>query len=190
MEIQFDPGFIKHISAFVPNIEYVYNSLAQFKNFNQRKMQFKMYFPKIQNLLKNYIGFYLGCILWAIYIKQFKDEDILNNLCFGGEYNEKDTLGEVDFVEEYLNQLKKDVKYYIGQEYSIDETYIKIIDAYREFLKANEGFVKTKTTNDLKIPEIFKIPSKTDLELISQEINKVVENGNLYDLVTLKDKVL
>ena len=190
MEIQFDPGFVKHMSAFVPNIQYVYNSLAQFKNFNQRKLQFKMYFPKIQNLVKNYIGFYLGCMLWAVYIKQFENEDILNNLCYGGEYSDEETLFEVDFIKEYFEQLKKDAKYYIGQEYSYDEIYIKIIDAYKEFLKANEGFVKTQKTNDLKIPDIMKTPSKEDLEIISKEINIVVNDGNLYNLLKLTDKVL
>jgi hypothetical protein len=98
-EVLFDPGFVQHISAFVPNIEYVYNSLAQFKNFNQKKQQFKMYYPKIQSLLKNYVGFYLGCILWAIYIKQFKGANILNNLCFGAEYDENETLCEVEFIK-------------------------------------------------------------------------------------------
>ena len=51
-EVQFDPGFVRHMSAFVPNIEYVYSSLAQFRNFSQKKQQFKMYYPKIQSLLK------------------------------------------------------------------------------------------------------------------------------------------
>ena len=31
--VQFDPGFIQHISAFEPNIEYVYNT--KLKNFRQ-----------------------------------------------------------------------------------------------------------------------------------------------------------
>lgn len=39
--VQFDPGFIQHMSAFEPNIEYVYNNLNSFKNFNQKKLQFK-----------------------------------------------------------------------------------------------------------------------------------------------------
>ena len=111
MEVQFDPGFIQHMSAFVPSIQQVYSSLAQYKNFNQRKMHFKMYYPKIQNLINNYIGFYFGCILWAIYIKQFKNADILNNLCYGGEYNEQEVLGEIDFFKEYLEQLEQRYQY-------------------------------------------------------------------------------
>ncbi len=188
MEILFDPGFVRHMSAFVPNIQYVYESLAQFRNFNQKKMQFKMYYPKILGLIKNYMGFYLGCMLWAIYIKQFKNEEILNNLCFGGEYSESETLSEVNFIKNYFDQLKKDAKYYTGQNFSVDENYLRIIDAYAEFLKENKGFVETKTTDDIKIPAILKTPK--DLELVSQEIAKVVDNGKIYELLPLTGMIL
>ena len=40
---QFDPGFIGHLNAFVPSIEYIYQNLYRFKNFNQKKMQFKIH---------------------------------------------------------------------------------------------------------------------------------------------------
>lgn len=186
--VQFDPGFIQHMSAFIPNIEYVYNTLAAYRDFNRKKQQFRMYYPKIQSLLKNYIGFYLGCILWAVYIKQFDNKPIINNLCYGGEYDEKESLGEVDFIINYLEQLKKDVKYYTGQNFSIDSTSMNILEAYRAFLKANEGFVKTQTTNDIKILDSFKTPD--DMEEIHKEIEKVVENGKLYELFPLAEKVL
>lgn len=188
MEVQFDPGFVQHMSAFVPNIEYFYSSLAQCSNFNQKKMQFKMFYPKIQSLLKNYIGFYLGCILWAVYIKQFDNAKIMNNLCFGGDYDEKETLLEINFVIEYIEQLKKDAKYYAGQNFEIDETSEQIIRAYKEFLKVNEGFVKTQTTNDVKIPSALKIPD--NLEEINKEIEKVCENGKLHELLPLAGQIL
>lgn len=188
--IQFDPGFIQHISAFEPNIEYVYNTLSTCRNFNQKKMQFKMFYPKIQSLLKNYLGFYLGCILWAVYIKNLDEKPILNNLCFGGEYSENDTLEEVDFIKKYIEQLKKDVKYYTGQNFSIDSQSLNILDAYRNFLKENKGFVETKTTKDIKLPEGFKTPSDKDLKEILEGIEKVIENGKLYELFPLAEKVL
>lgn len=188
--VQFDPGFIQHISAFEPNIEYVYNTLGSCKNFNQKKMQFKMFYPKIQSLLKNYLGFYLGCILWAVYIKNLDEKPVLNNLCFGGEYSEKDTLEEVDFIEKYIEQLKKDVKYYTGQNFSTDAESLNILDAYREFLKENKGFVETKTTTDIKLPKGFKTPSEKDLQEILDGIEGVIENGKLYELFPLAQKVL
>lgn len=187
---QFDPGFVQHISAFVPNIEYIYAGLNRLKNFTLKKNQFKMYYPKIQSLLKNYLGFYLGCILWATYISQLDEKPILNNLCFGGEYSEKETLSEVDFIKDYIEQLKKDVKYYTGQDFTIDENSINILKAYREFLIANKGFVETKTTKDIKLPANLKTPSDKDLEEILSGIEKVIDNGKLYELFPLAQKVL
>lgn len=188
--VHFDPGFIQHISAFEPNIEYVYNTLNSCRNFNQKKMQFKMFYPKIQSLLKNYLGFYLGCILWAVYISNLDEKPILNNLCFGGDYSENDTLEEVDFIEKYIEQLKKDVKYYTGQNFSFDEKNLEILKAYREFLKANKGFVETKTTKDIKLPANLKKPSEKDLEEILSGIEKVIDDGKLYELFPLAEKVL
>lgn len=187
---QFDPGFVQHMSAFVPNIEYIYAGLNRLKNFTLKKNQFKMYYPKIQSLLKNYLGFYLGCILWATYISQLDEKPILNNLCFGGEYSEKETLSEVDFILDYIEQLKKDVKYYTGQDFTIDENSINILNAYREFLIANKGFVETKTTKDIKLPTNLKTPSDKDLEEILSGIEKVIDNGKLYELFPLAQKVL
>lgn len=187
---QFDPGFVQHMSAFVPNIEYVYAGLDRVKNFTQKKNQFKMYYPKIQTLLKNYLGFYLGCILWATYISQLDEKPILNNLCFGREYSEKETLSEVEFIKDYIEQLKKDVKYYTGQDFTIDEKSINILNAYREFLIANKGFVETKTTKDIKLPANLKAPSEKDLEEILSGIEKVIDNGKLYELFPLAEKVL
>jgi hypothetical protein len=186
-EVQFDPGFIQHISAFIPNIEYVYNSLAHFKNFNQKKQQFKMYYPKIQSLLKNYLGFYMGCMLWAAYIKQFDGANILNNLCFGGEYNETETLSEVDFIFEYIEQLKKDAKYYTGQDFVPETIWTKIINTYKDFLQLNKGFVNTKTTNDVQLPKNLIV---SDLDEIYNAIEKVIENGKLNELLPLAQKVL
>lgn len=187
---QFDPGFVQHMSAFVPNIEYIYAGLNRLKNFTLKKNQFKMYYPKIQSLLKNYLGFYLGCILWATYISQLDEKPVLNNLCFGGEYSEKETLSEVDFIMDYIEQLKKDVKYYTGQDFTIDENSINILNAYREFLIVNKGFVETKTTKDIKLPTNLKTPSDKDLEEILSGIEKVIDNGKLYELFPLAQKVL
>lgn len=188
--VQFDPGFIQHMSAFEPNIQYVYNSLNSCRNFNQKKMQFKMFYPKIQSLLKNYLGFYLGCILWAVYIKSLGEKPIAGNLCYGGDFSEPETLEEVDFIKSYIEQLKKDAKYYLGQNFSIDEESIKVLDAYREFLKLNEGFVKVQTTADVKLPASLKSVDEADLKEILVGIEQVIENGKLHELFALSEKVL
>lgn len=188
--VQFDPGFIQHITAFVPNIEYVYDTINKFKNFGQKKLQFKMYYPKIQSLMQDYIGFYLGCMLWASYSKTMPNKTLLNNLCFGGEYSETETLEEVDFIEKYTEQLKKDVKYYLGQNFTIETQTMNIISAYRDFLKINEGFTQTKTTDDIKLPVGLKTPEKADYEIILKKIEKVVDTGKLTELYPLAQIIL
>lgn len=184
--VQFDPGFIQHLTAFVPNIEYIYADISRYKNFNQKKQKFKTYFPKIQILLEDYIGFYLGCILWAVCIKA-ENKSLLNNLCFGGEYSENDTLEEVDFLKNYITQLQKDVKYYLGQNYTPDDSQLKIVEEYREFLSLNKGFVDAKSSSDIVLNPGIKTLS--DRDLILEKIAEVVEEGNFKLLYPLHEKI-
>ena len=184
---QFDPGFVAHISAFVPNIEYAYGNLNRYSNFGMKKQQFKMLLPKIEHLIKNYLGFYTGCMLWASYIKELKDTPILGNLGLGCDYDEAETLSEVNFILDYLEQLKKDVKYYTGKDFSVAETDIKILEEYKSFLKENKGFTKTEKTEDIIIPKTFKKLGKD--EEILKKIEEVTANGNLKDLIALSGKL-
>ena len=184
---QFDPGFVQHISAFVPNIEYAYQSLNRYSNFGMKKQQFKMLLPKIKKLIENYTGFYMGCMLWASYIKNLDNTRILNNFGFGTDYNEEETLSEVDFIINYPEQFKKDVKYYTGQNYSVDIDTINILNAYRNFLKINHGFTKTEMTSDIVVPDNFKNIGK-DEEILAK-IEEVIETGNLKDLTAYRGKL-
>ena len=188
--VQFDPGFIKHMSAIVPNIEYAYSALSKIKSFNQKKQQFKMFYPKILTLLETYMSFYAGSILWAVYIRTLKNTPLLNNICYGGEYNEDEILSEVDFVRNYLDQLKKDVKYYMGQDFTYDPQYLTILEAYKEFLKENKGFVNAQTTDDIVIPKSFKTPSEKELDEIFNKIYEVNDTGRLKELLPLVTKVI
>ena len=178
--VPFDPGFVQHISAIIPNIEYAYGNLNKYKNFGQKKMQFKMLFPKLEGLINNYIGFYAGCILWAVAVKTLKDKPFTGNFCCGGEYNEEETLGEVNFLTGYLNHLPKDVKYYIGSDYKISDDDLRILNAYRDFLKINKGFVKVKKTDDLLLPDCVK--KVDDTKAIFDKIEEVIETGRLFEL--------
>jgi len=185
--VQFDPGFAAHISAFIPNIEYAYGSLGRYKNFGQKKNQFKMFLPKLNVLIEDYVAFYLGCILWAAAIKTLKGKDILNNFCCGAEYNEEETLSEVKFVKAYYEHLPKDVKYYTGQDYKLDEKKLSILDNYREFLMVNKGFTEMKTTDDIKLPENCK--ELKDADFVINKIEQVLENGKLTELYDLYETV-
>lgn len=186
--VQFDPGFVAHISAFIPNVEYVYNSLERYRNFGQKKNQFKMFFPKLTSLLDDYIAFYLGCILWASAIKTIKGKDVLNNFCCGAEYNQDETISEVEFIKAYYENFPKDVKYYMGKDFAIDEKKINILNNYKEFLIANKGFTELKTTDDIKLPANFK--EIKDVDAVINKIEEVVESGKLTELFDLYETVL
>lgn len=185
---QFDPGFVQHISAFVPNIEYAYGALNRYSNFGMKKQQFKMLLPKIQHLLENYLGFYMGCMLWASYIKELENTPLLNNFGYGCDYDEAETISEVDFILNYVEQLKKDVKYYTGKDFSIDTTSLNILEAYKTFLKENKGFTQVEKTSDIVIPKSFKKLGKDEESL--QKIEEVIETGNLKELISLSGKLL
>ena len=181
-EVPFDPGFVQHISAILPNIEYMYSNLDKYRNFGQKKNQFKMLFPKFEELIKNYIGFYAGCILWAEAIKTMKGRLITGNYCCGAEYNEEETLQEVRFLREYLKSLPQDVKYYIGKNYTVEPNSFNVLDLYEEFLKVNEGFTKVEKTDDLKIPTGVK--ALDDVEKVLDKIEEVTETGKLSELTS------
>ena len=99
-------------------------------------------------------------------------------------------LSEVDFVRNYLDQLKKDVKYYMGQDFTYDPQYLTILDAYKEFLKENKGFVNAKTTDDIVIPQSFKTPDEEELDEIFNKIYEVNDTGRLKELLPLVTKVI
>lgn len=183
--VKFDPGFAQHTTILSINLEYIYAKINSFKNFGQRKRCFKFNYNQIQKMVNNNIGFCLGSILWAVYIKSLGDLPIEGNPCLGDTFDKDETCGEIDFSIEYYELLKKDVKYYLGQDYNINPLAHTILDLYKEFLLENKNFTSTKTTNDIVLPKDLKNPSKEDLEKIHEQIDEVIKNGNLLDLTTV-----
>ena len=177
--VPFDPGFIQHISGIVQNINYVYTELDKYKNFGQKKNQFKMIFPSLEKLINNYLGFYAWCVLWAEVIKGM-DKPVTGNFCFGGEYKEDETLQEVRFLREYLKAFPKEVKYYIGKDYQINDKDFEILDIYENFLKENQGFIKVEKTSDLLVSKDLKFKANNDE--IMKKIEDVIETGKLFEL--------
>ena len=186
--VQFDPGFVAHISAFIPNIEYLYDSIDRYKNFGQKKNHFKMFYPKLIKLFDDYIAFYLGCMLWAAAVKTIKGKPILNNFCCGSEYNEEETVSEVNFVSSYYEYLPRDVKYYTGKDFIPDEKKMDILRNYKAFLIENKGFTELKMTDDIKLPANFK--ELKNPEAIIKEIEEVVASGNLPALYDFYCEIL
>ena len=187
--IEFDPGFTLHLSLISREIESFYRVIMSFPKFPQKRQQFKAYSQKLWKMIERNIGFYSACILWAGIAKNHPEKLILNNICYGADYIEADNIAEVVFVREYLEQYKKDVKYYIGQEIEIPQIFATILDDYEVFIKQNEGFVKVSKADDLKLPTcINPITNEQEAELLPM-IEKVIETGNFNPMIEYYNKV-
>ena len=174
--LEFDPGFAPYILAFEGTVEYLYMDINRFKNLSQKKMKFRQYYKKILEVFYNNLGFYAGCLLWASYIKTQPEQPILNNHCLGGEYKEDDR--EVDFMIRFTELFSKDMKYFLGEEFKFDTKTTKLLEAYKEFLKINKGFVESRLNTDILLPMEIKNAEKN-----KEIIDKILETGDLKQLI-------
>ena len=185
--LEFDPGFAPYVMAFRGTIEYLYLDINRFKNLSQKKMKFRQYYKKILEIYKNNLGFYVGCLLWAEYIKTKDEQEILNNTCFGQKYDEESNTSEVDFMLRFTELFPKDMKYFLNETFSFDKKDKNLIELYKEFLTINKGFVDTKTNSDIKLPA--KIKNK-GAEKFKKIIDKAIEAQNLSLLTESMDLLI
>ena len=155
--LEFDPGFAPHLLAFRGCVEYLYIDINKFKNLSQKKVKFMQYHKKILEMFDNNLGFYVGCLMWAAYIKTQPQQKILSNHCFGQNFNEEENTSETKFMLQFTELFPKDMKYFMSKSHAFDEQIINLIKIYEEFLVLNEGFVKSEYNTDIKIPEAVKI---------------------------------
>ena len=184
--LEFDPGFAPYIMAFRGTVEYLYMDINRFKNLSQRKMKFRQYYKKFLELFNNNLGFYVGCLMWAAYIKTQPEQDILNNNCLDGEYNEEENVSDVDFMIKFLELLPKDMKYFFGMNYEINPEDLKILEMYKEFLTINKGFVNSKKNTDILLPSGMKTDGA---ENFKDKIDEVLKIEDLSKLLEYKDLI-
>ena len=184
--LEFDPGFAPYIMAFRGTVEYLYMDINRFKNLSQRKMKFRQYYKKFLELFINNLGFYVGCLMWAAYIKTQPEQDILNNNCLDGEYNEEENVSDVDFMIKFLELLPKDMKYFLGMNYEINPEDLKILEMYKEFLTINKGFVNSKKNTDILLPSGMKTDGA---ENFKDKIDEVLKIEDLSKLLEYKDLI-
>ena len=102
--LEFDPGFGPHILAFQGTVEYLYADVSRFKNFSQKKLKFMQYYKKILSILDNNLGFYVGCLMWAAYIRTQPEQEILSNHCLGKDYNEEDCVSDILYINQFMRR--------------------------------------------------------------------------------------
>ena len=178
--LEFDPGFGPYILAFRGTTEYLYMDINRFKNFSQKKTKFLQYHKKILEMFNNNLGFYVGCLMWASYIKTQPQQEILSNHCYGLEYNPDENIAETRFMLNFVENFPKDMKFFIGQSFTFDENIAKLINIYEEFLILNKGFVETKYNTDIILPSSIKTDNA---EGFKAQIEDVLNAKDLSQLV-------
>lgn len=178
--VKFDPGMGEFVVDFNEFINNLYSQMMSFRTIHQKRARFKLYSSKINRYIKNNLSFYLGCLLWAYYLaneNKNNPKQIVGNVFSSlteEQINDYDYLIQVNFLENYLENYERDVLYYCGQKFQIPEIWKNILSLYTEFLELNKGFTKTKTTEDIRLPEkLQNIKFNFDIkEKIEEAINK------------------
>lgn len=184
--IEFDPGFGPYILAFEGTIQYLYTDINRFRNLSQKKVKFMQYYKKILEVFYNNVGFYVGCLMWASYIKTQPKQKILGNHCLGKEYKEEDNIAETQYMLNFIELFPKDMKYFLGQSFEFDKNTEKLIRVYEKFLTLNKGFTSSEYNTDINLPEEVK-PYSDEFKTL---VDKSIQEGNLNQLVDAIDKVL
>lgn len=190
--VLFDPGYSNCVLGFSDNIEFMYSIFEeQIMPLKQKKFQFSVILPKMKSMVAGSTAFYLGCLLWAVYIKSKKGAVIEDNPCLEEEYEEEKALEESNYLYEFITKkLVKDTKFFLNKEYKAPSNYITILETYNEFLKLNKGFTNTKTTDDIIIPGNIKNVGEKELEEIKSKIDEAVNSKDLTKLFDVYKYIL
>lgn len=178
--VLFDPGYAPLAIDSMGAVGYNYYVFSAIPDLKLKRLNFIPIAKKIEHHLKISISFYLGCLLWANYIKQFKNYKIEGNKLYGEKCSEEEYTGEIDFLIDFIeNKYPRDYKYFLSKPFKPNEKYLPVLKAYREFLIINDGFVNCNNTNDVKIPSSVKAVDKQSLEKVNDDIRNAIEKKDL-----------
>lgn len=182
-KVKFDPGYAPIVMNAFGQVGYAYYTFSAIPNMKLKKINFPHTLRKIETFLKSNVAFYLGCLLWASYIVQFKEAEIEGNKLLGEVCDEAEYTSEINFlIDTISNQLPKDSKYYLGKPYIADERYLPILETYKNFLILNKGFVNCSKVNQIIIPENLKKLKNNELSLINEKIQQAIEQKEIEQL--------
>ena len=88
---------------------------------------------------------------------------------------------------DFINFFPKDIKYYLGKNYSFDENIIKLLNVYEEFLTLNKGFTESEKNTDIVLPERVKTEKALEYKEL---IEKVLETKDLSKLLEYLPTIL
>jgi len=180
--VLFDPGYAPIVIDSIGQIGYTYYMFSAINNLKIKKINFPGVLNKLEKYLKTNVAFYLGCMLWASYIKQFKGAKIEGNKLLGEVCEEKEYLSEIEFLIDFVKStLLRDSKYYLNKTYTPDKRYLPILEAYREFLILNKGFCSCANVDDIILPNSIK--ALEEFEEANKNIQEAIKEGNIDGLL-------
>ena len=190
--VLFDPGYSSCVLGISDNLEFIYSTFqSSYMSQKQKKFQFSLLLPKIKTTLKQNIAFYLGCLLWASYLKTIKNTEVIENPCLNEGYDEETSTRDSKYLIEFITKtLDRDSKYYIGKPYEYNPRDLKILESYIEFIKLNKGFVELKNTNDIILPSNLKNLDEENKEIVKNKIEDAIKEKNLSILYDVYDLIL
>ncbi|MBQ9246316.1 hypothetical protein IJ182_08630 [bacterium] len=192
--VKFDPGMGEFVIDFNNYVNDVYSNLLNLHSPHQKRAQFKLYSSKIYSYIQNNIAFYFGCLLWGYYLyfsNQKEPKEIVGNSFLymtKEEQQEYDFLLQVNFMMNYFDSFERDTGYYLGKKIIISEQWKKILTFYTDFLNLNNGFLNTKLTSDIIIPNEIKAKD-IDLTYIHSLIEDSIKNKDL-SLLLKQEKIV
>ena len=181
--VKFDPGYAPIVINSFGQVGYTYYTFSAIPNPKLKKLNFAHTLRKLENFLKINVGFYLGCLMWAVYIKQFENAELEGNKLLGEECSEEEYTSEINFLIDFVsNQLPRDSKYYQGKNYECDKKYLPILETYKQFLILNKGFVECSKVSQIVIPDNLKKLNTDELTLLNEKIQQSIENKDITEL--------
>ncbi|MBQ4647466.1 MAG: hypothetical protein IJB79_08980 [Candidatus Gastranaerophilales bacterium] len=182
-KVKFDPGYAPIVIDSFGQVGYTYYTFSAISDLKLKRLNFPHTLRKIERFLKTNIAFYLGCLMWASYIKQFNNAELEGNQLLGEECSEEEYTSEINFLIDFVsNQLPKDSKYYSNKNYEIDGKYLPILETYKQFLILNKGFVECSKVSQIVLPENLKKLNEKDLNSINEKIQQAIEAKEIEQL--------
>ena len=86
----------------------------------------------------------------------------------------------------FIELFPKDMKYFLGQNFSFAPKISKLVKTYEEFLTLNKGFVEAEYNTDIVLPASVKAYNEEYKTLV----DKAISEGNLNQLADNIDKIL
>ena len=121
------------------------------------------------------------------YIKTQPKQEITGNHCFGKEYNEEYNISDTQQMLNFVELFPKDMKYFLGKEFSFESNIVPLIKVYEEFLVLNKGFTESKYNTDIVLPASIKTENA---ESYKEIIEKVLETKDLSKLLEYQSTIM